>query len=138
MPRTAKAEAPLLLDEDVVQGRYVELDEFTVGFETYQADIDPAELFRGLPGDACQSPHWGVVLRGRIVFRYPDHDEVYREGDAYYGAPGHVPLVFAGTEVVEFSPTADMRSTMAVVGANLAAAQQAQSQQAQSQQTTEG
>jgi hypothetical protein len=124
MPRTAKAEAPLLLDEDAVQGRYVELDEFTVGFETYRADADPAEFFRGLPQDACQSPHWGVVLRGRLVFRYRDHDEVYREGDAYYGAPGHVPLVFAGTELVEFSPTAELRSTMAVVGANLARARQ--------------
>jgi hypothetical protein len=62
------------------------------------------------------------VLRGRIVFRFADHDEVYREGDAYYGGPGHVPLVFVGTELVEFSPTAELQPTMAVVGANLAAA----------------
>jgi hypothetical protein len=126
MPRTAKPEAALLLDEEAVEGRYAELAEFTIGFETFHTDVDPAPLFRGLPDDACQSPHWGVVLRGRMVFRYPDHDEVYHAGDAYYGAPGHVPLVFAGTEVVEFSPTAAMRETMAVVGRNLAAAQQHQ------------
>ncbi|WP_037607133.1 cupin domain-containing protein [Streptacidiphilus rugosus] len=126
MPRTAKPEAPLLLDEEAVEGRYSELDDYTVGFETFHQDVDPAPLFRGLPDDACQSPHWGVVLKGRMVFRYPDHDEVYHAGDAYYGAPGHVPLVFAGTEVVEFSPTAAMRETMAVVGRNLAAAQQHQ------------
>jgi hypothetical protein len=29
----------------------------------------------------------------------------YAAGDAYYGAPGHLPLLFAGTELVEFSPT---------------------------------
>ena len=34
--------------------------------------------------------------------------------------PG-LPLVFAGTEVVEFSPTDQLRATMAVLGANMAA-----------------
>ena len=84
--------------------------------------MDPAPLFQGLPQDRCQCPHWGVVLAGRIVFRYADHDEVYTAGDAYYGAPGHLPLLFAGTELIEFSPTAALNSTMAVVGQNLQAA----------------
>lgn len=39
------------------------------------------------------------------IFRYPDHDEVYQAGDAYYGSPGHLPLMFTGTELIEFSPT---------------------------------
>jgi hypothetical protein len=65
------------------------------------------------------------VSKGRIVFRYADHDEVFNAGDAYYGAPGHLPLLFAGTEVIEFSPTDELNATMAVVGANLAAAQAA-------------
>ena len=41
-------------------------------------------------------PALGVVLAGRIIFRYADHDEVFTAGDAYYGAPGHLPLLFAG------------------------------------------
>ncbi|WP_406207362.1 hypothetical protein OH807_34640 [Kitasatospora sp. NBC_01560] len=123
MPRISKAEAPLTLDEPVIEGRYAELDGFTVGFETHKADLDPAPLFAGLPQDRCQSPHWGVVVRGKLVFRYVDHDEVYRAGDAYYGTPGHLPLVFAGTELIEFSPTEALERTMAVVGRNLAAAQ---------------
>ena len=61
MPRTSKADAPVELDEPVIEGRYVDLDGYTVGFETHKADIDPAELFRGLPDDRCQCPHWGVV-----------------------------------------------------------------------------
>jgi len=125
MPRTSKAEAPLQLDEPVIEGRYVELGEYTVGFETHKADIDPAELFRGLPGDRCQSPHWGVVLSGKVIFRYEDHDEVYTAGDAYYGAPGHVPLLFAGNELIEISPTAELSATMDVVGRNMAAQQAA-------------
>ncbi len=122
MPRTSKAEAPITLDEPEIEGRYVELGDYTVAYETHKADIDPAALFHGLPGDRCACPHWGVVTRGKIVFRYVDHDEVFETGDAYYGAPGHLPLIFAGTELIEFSPTPALNRTLEVVGANLAAA----------------
>src|SRR5882724_5823037 len=105
MSRTSKADAPVSPDEPEIEGRYAELDGYTVGFETHKADMDPAPFFTGLPDDRCQCPHWGVVLSGKIIFRYPGHDEVYTAGDAYYGAPGHLPLLFAGTELVEFSPT---------------------------------
>ena len=67
-------------------------------------------------------PALGIVTSGRMVFRYVDHDEVFEAGDAYYGAPGHLPLLFAGTEVVEFSPTDRLNDTMSVVGGNLEAA----------------
>ncbi|MGH3549392.1 MAG: hypothetical protein ACRDQU_15055 [Pseudonocardiaceae bacterium] len=122
MPRTSKADAPVAIDEPMIEGRYVELDGYTVGYETHKADMDPGPLFESLPGNRCQCPHWGVVLAGRIVFRYPDHDEVFQAGDAYYSRPGHLPLMFAGTELVEFSPTDALNATMAVVGANLEAA----------------
>jgi hypothetical protein len=122
MPRTTKAEAPVAVDEDVLEGRYVELDGYTVSFETFKKDFDPAPLFTGLPDDRCQCPHWGVVVSGRIVFRYTDHDETFRAGDAYYGAPGHLPLVFAGSEVVEFSPTEQLKQTMSVVQQNMSSA----------------
>lgn len=120
MPRTRKDEAPILLDEPEVTGRYVELDGYTVSFESFHTDTDPAPLFRGLPDDRCQSPHWGVVLSGRLDVRYADHEETFTEGDAYYIAPGHLPRVHAGTEVIEFSPTEALQATTAVVGANLA------------------
>ncbi|WP_405008438.1 hypothetical protein OHV13_33865 [Kitasatospora purpeofusca] len=123
MPRTRKDEAPLLVDAPVVQGRYVELDDWTVSFETFPADADAAEAFRGLPDGRCQCPHWGLVLSGRLVMRYRDHAETYRAGDAYYAPPGHVPVVAAGTETVEFSPTAALRRTADVVASNLAAAE---------------
>jgi hypothetical protein len=62
MPHTNKASAPVSLDIPELEGRYVDLGGYTVGFETYKADVDPAEFFRGLPDDRCQCPHWGVVL----------------------------------------------------------------------------
>jgi hypothetical protein len=124
MPHTRRDEAPILVDAPEIEGRYVELDDTTVAFERFRVDVDPAPVFRGLPDDRCQCPHWGTVLSGRMTFRYADREETLTAGDAYYAAPGHLPLVTAGTEVVEFSPTAQLQATMAVVGANMAAAAQ--------------
>ena len=121
MPCTRKDEAPILLDVPEIEGRYAEVGPFTVSFETYRSDGDPAPLFRGLPDDRCQCPHWGVVQSGRLVFRYADREETYTAGDLYYVPPGHLPLPSAGTEVVEFSPTEQLQDTMAVLGANMAA-----------------
>ncbi len=122
MPSASKMTTPVSVDLPVLQGRYAELDGYTVGFETYPEDVDPSAYFRGLPDDRCQCPHWGVVQTGQITFRWADHDETYGSGDAYYAAPGHLPLISAGTSVVEFSPTDDLDRTMAVVGVNLAGA----------------
>lgn len=108
------------------EARFEELGGYTVGFETHTAADDPAPLFAGLPDDACQCPHWGVVLEGRLVYRYTDGsvDEI-GPGAAYYARPGHIPLFFAGSRIVEFSPTAELEATMQVVLRNLAAMQEA-------------
>jgi hypothetical protein len=120
MPRARKDEAPIEVDLPVIEGRYVELDDWTVSFETYPIGSDPAPYFQGLPDDRCQCPHWGYVVRGEFRVTYADHSEVIRAGDAYYLRPGHLTVLTDGTEVVEFSPTTDLQATMAVVGANIA------------------
>jgi hypothetical protein len=124
MPRTRKDEAPVLIDDPRIESRAVELGGTTVVFESYLADVDPAPLFRGLPDDRCQCPHWGLVLSGRLTIHYADHDETFTAGDAYSIAPGHTPEVFTGTEIVEFSPTAALEATMSVLAANMAAEQE--------------
>ena len=121
MPRTTKAEAPIAIDSPEFTARYVELGPYTVGYESFPQDIDPAPLFAGLPDGRCQCPHWGVVVSGQIVFRYADHEETFRAGDTYYGGPGHLPLIFAGTEVIEFSPTDEFAATSAVLEQAMAA-----------------
>src|SRR3954467_2210532 len=122
MPHTRKDEAPVQMDEPVITGRYVDLDGYTVAFESYHADVDPAPFFQGLPDDRCQCPHWGYVLSGELRISYADRGESFKAGDAYYVPPGHLPVVTAGTEIVEFSPTEALQQTMAVVGANMQAA----------------
>ena len=122
MPRIRKDEAPVLVDEPEITGRYVELDDYTVAFEAFHTEMDPAPLFRGLPDDRCQCPHWGVVVSGKLEMRYADRTEIFTAGDAYYAAAGHVPWPHAGTEVIEFSPTQELQATFAVVAANMSAA----------------
>ena len=121
MPHTSKAETPVSVDEPVIEARYADLAGVTVGFESHLADVDPAPLFAGLPGDRCPCHHTGYVLSGKVVFRYADHDETYVAGDAYVAPPGHVPLMFAGTELVEFTPTEELGPVMQVLARNLAA-----------------
>lgn len=122
MPSISRIATPVSLDEKEIEGRYAELGPYTVGFETYREDVDPAPLFQGLPDDRCQCPHWGVVTAGQITFRWADHAETYVAGEAYYAPPGHVPLITGGSSVVEFSPTEQLNATMAVLGQNMAAA----------------
>jgi hypothetical protein len=122
MPKTSRETAERVQDMGVMEGRYSELGGYTVGFETFREDADAAPIFRGLPDDRCQCPHWGYVIAGRLTLRYADHDEVYQAGDAYVAPPGHLPLVTAGTEVVEFSPTEELARTMEVAARNMAAA----------------
>lgn len=119
MAKTSKNAASQVERAEGFEGRYEDLGGYTVGFESYSQDVDLAPLFRGLPDDRCQARHWGVVLKGKVGFRYADHEEIIEAGEAYYAAPGHTPLLFAGTEVVEFTPTDELAATMSVVSKNM-------------------
>lgn len=121
MASASKVSASERVSMDGFEGRFEELGGYTVGFETHTADADAPDLFKGLPDDRCQCPHWGYVVRGTIAFHFADRVETYREGDAYYAPPGHTPEFFDGTELVEFSPTDALGETIAVVTRNLEA-----------------
>jgi len=59
------------------------------------------------------------VFNGKVSFVFPDHKETFEAGDAYYVPPGHIPVHYAGTEIVEFSPTDVLKETIKVVMSNL-------------------
>jgi hypothetical protein len=101
------------------EGRYGETEEYTIGFERYSEHSDMTPLFVGLPGDMCQSPHWGYVFKGKLVYHTADGDIEITDGEAYYVGPGHTPEIFPDTEIVEFSPTAELNETMEVVTRNM-------------------
>ena len=120
MPKLSKTEAKDVMELDGYEGHFGELDDFTVGFETYTADADLGELFKGLPDDRCQCPHWGVVLKGKLKYTSADGETIVQAGEAYYVGPGHLPYLYAGTKVVEFSPTKQLQETLAVIEKNMA------------------
>ena len=106
--------------------------EMNVGFTTMRepaVGMDMAPLFKGLPNDQCQAPHWGYILKGSIKVMYADREETFTAGQAYYMEPGHIPHINEPTEFVEFSPEEDMRKTMEVIQRNVEAALAAQAAQ---------
>jgi mannose-6-phosphate isomerase-like protein (cupin superfamily) len=119
MPKASKTTATTHAEAGGFEGDYAELGGYTVGFETYSADVDLGPVFEGLPNNQCQAPHWGYVQSGRVKFVFADHEETYEAGDAYYVPPGHHPVIYTGTEVVEFSPTNELNQTLEVVSRNM-------------------
>jgi quercetin dioxygenase-like cupin family protein len=121
MPKVSKESAAHVQQHGPVEDHHEDLDGYTVNFVSFGADVDGTPLLKGLPGDSCQCPHWGYVLSGRMTFRVGDHDEVFEAGDAFYLPPGHVPLADAGTEIVQFSPAAELKQTDEAMMRNMAA-----------------
>lgn len=120
MPSASRQTASESTEVEGYEGHFAHLEGgYTVGFETYKADIDLSPFFEGLPDDRCQCPHWGYVQKGKVTFKFADHDETYETGDAYYAPPGHTPVLYDGTEIVEFSPTGDLQATIEVVERNM-------------------
>ncbi len=121
MPNVSKNSAAQVDDFGLGEERHEEIGGYVVGFTALRSDMDLAPLLKGLPDDMCQCPHWGYVLKGRITWRYADHEEVSEAGDAFYAPPGHAPRAEAGSEFLQFSPSGALGETMAVMGANMQA-----------------
>jgi hypothetical protein len=123
MPRTLPAERELV-DHGIVEVRTAELGGYTVDYLTVKQPVDMSPLLKGLPDDSCQCPHVGVVTRGQLTVRYTDGtEETVRTGDAFHMAPGHVPSFEAGTELVQFSPTDELKATDEAITRNMATLQ---------------
>jgi hypothetical protein len=125
MPKVSKQSATQVEDHGPVQDRHGEVGGYTVNFVSFRQDVDGTPLLKGLPGDSCDCPHWGYVLKGKLTHRFADHDEVAEAGDAFYTPPGHIPLAAAGTEFVQFSPSLELQAVAAAMVKNMQEAQRA-------------
>ena len=69
------------------------------------AGVDTTELFQGLRGNACQCPHWGFVIKGRVTTTSEaGEQETVRTDDLFYWPPGHNVKVEEDAELILFSP----------------------------------
>ena len=115
MPKVSKASAAQVEQHGPVEDRHEDVEGYTINFLKFDVDIDSTPLLKGLPEDNCNCPHWGYVLKGRVTYRFPDHDEVIEAGDAFYVPAGHHQIVEAGTEYLQFSPSEPLRKVSAVI-----------------------
>lgn len=119
MPKISKATASQVHDFGLAIDHTEELDDYTVNFVSIRQSHSLATMLAGLPGDACQCPHWGYLMSGKLTVSYVDRpDEVFEGGDAFYMSPGHVPSAEAGSEFVQFSPKDQLAETLAAMMAN--------------------
>ena len=122
MPKVSKDSATQGGEFGPVTDRNDQVEGYTINITSFHEDIDATPLMKGLPDDRCQCPHWGYVISGAVTFRYADHQELFETGDAFYTPPGHVPVKHEpGTEIVFFSPSAELRETDAVMKKNIQA-----------------
>ena len=110
--RIAKEEIPVRIDVPGAKARqktgFGDVTGYgTMGAEyfSFGAGTDITELLHGLEGDACQSPHWGYVVKGAITALYTGgEEETVRAGDLFYWPPGHSVRAEEDTDIVMFSP----------------------------------
>ncbi len=95
-------------------------DGYIANFESIPAGMGGPDLFKGLPDDACQTPHWGYLFKGKFKAMYTDGSEdVVSAGEAYYLRPGHVYEALEDVESIEFSPADEWKQTMEQVTKNV-------------------
>jgi hypothetical protein len=123
MPNVSKESAAQVEDRGPVVDRSEDIDGYTVNFVSLREDMDLAPLLKGLPDDRCQCPHWGYVFKGKLTWRFADHEEVSEAGDAFYAPPGHTPKAEAGSEFVQFSPSEALHEAQAAMMENMQAMQ---------------
>lgn len=97
----------------------VDVDEQSINFATFHATVDATPLLKGLPNDECQCPHWGYVIKGEVSYTVKGVEGVYTAGDAFYVPAGHTSGATAGAEIVQFSPSALLAETEAVMERNM-------------------
>lgn len=104
-----KTTLPTRLEANGVCIQAHDWSELNVARIRFPKGADATPLLVGLPGNLCQCPHWGMVVKGSIHVRYADgSEEVVRAGEVYYWPPGHTVWVDEDYEAVEFSPARPM------------------------------
>ncbi|MCU1461211.1 MAG: hypothetical protein JWO37_1286 [Acidimicrobiales bacterium] len=111
--RSPLGDMPIEMQVDGIETRASECDGVLARHIRLPAGVDFTPLFKGLPDDLCQCPHWGYVVAGSIRLRYADGtEELNSAGDVYYWPGGHTGWTDDGVTFLEFSPTAEIQPVL--------------------------
>ena len=113
MPAFSQDQVPIEFEADIALIRAIDQGGMTIAFERINAGVETAPIYQGLPDDACQSPHWGYVIEGRLRIVSTDgSQETLDAGQAYYLPAGHNVVVEEDALLIEFSPAHERTKTM--------------------------
>lgn len=107
---------PLVVDAGEVEIRALEAGELTVSRVKLARGHDARPLFKGLPDDLCQCPHWGYIIKGRLRVWTAEGASEFHQGQAFYWPPGHAPEALEDSEFLEISPTHQLRALYEHIG----------------------
>ena len=113
---------PIEMQVDGIETRGATWDDITVRHIHLPPGVDFTPLFQGLPGNLCQSAHWGYVVEGSIHVRYADGtEETTSAGELYSWPGGHTGWTDEGVTFIEFSPAEAIRPVLEHLAAQTAA-----------------
>jgi hypothetical protein len=97
---------PVVQQADGIDVRIAEAGSMTLLWSRLAKGVDLGPVLAALPGGHCTVPHWGYMIKGRLLMRYANQEKIYSAGEAFYWEPGHVPVALEDTECIDFGPTA--------------------------------
>jgi hypothetical protein len=112
MPAISRDEATVEISDGGAELRTAPAGALTVGFVRAPKGTDFRPLLQGLPGDLCQCPHWGYMVKGRVRMHTADGADDYEAGQVFYWPPGHAPEVLEDAEYIDFSPPEEFRPVL--------------------------
>jgi hypothetical protein len=110
---TAMSDLPTVLADGDLQVRGADHDGMTIAHFQLPAGTDLRPALKGLPGDLCQCPHWGYMLKGTLRMHTADGSQDFTAGQAFYWAAGHGPEALDDCEYVDFSPSEELGRVVA-------------------------
>ncbi len=106
-------ELPDNLNAGGVRIQGVDWGDLNISHIHFPKGADATPLLEGMPGNLCQCPHWGMVLKGAINVRYADgRTERVTAGEVYHWPAGHTVWVDEDYSAIEFSPADQMAAVV--------------------------
>ena len=107
-----RGDLPVAMKMGGLELRFTPVGNMTLSFYQIPKSTDFASLLKGLPDDMCQCPHYGYLLKGKMLVHTKTGEEAVETGQVFYMAPGHVPEFPEDCDLFEFAPTAEWKEMM--------------------------